>query len=411
VNKEKREIFMNPEAMGRILQTVDSLREETVDFLGELVRTESYNPPGDTGKIIEVVKRKARTFPVSVFCPSSDPKKLNILLSCGGKGDPHLLYNSHLDTVPPGDPSRWKDGPLSGKICQGKLFGRGAADAKGSGAAMVMAQKALVMAGVKIDGKLTVNLVADEETGGALGTRFIRDQNLVSLDFVVIGEITGNRIATAEKGTLIMEVTTHGRSAHASTPWEGINAISKMASFLTRLEADQLQKFAHRRHPLTPPPSINFGTITGGVKSNMVADICKATIDRRTLPNEKAETALKEIQEVIENLAKEDPEFNAKLEVLRTGSPIDTLLDSPLVRYAQHACSLLGLPAEPVGYAQASDGRFFAEKGIPTILLGPGEASQAHTVDESIDIAQVLEASRLYALLAFLILHPQDKQT
>jgi acetylornithine deacetylase/succinyl-diaminopimelate desuccinylase-like protein len=177
------------------------------------------------------------------------------------------------------------------------------------------------------------------------------------------------------------------------------------------LETDQHQKFAHRQHPLTPPPSINFGTIMGGIKSNMVADVCKVTIDRRTLPNEDTETALKEIQEVIENLAKEDPQFNAQLEVLRTGSPIDTPLNSPLVRYAQHACSVSGLPAEPVGYAQASDGRFFAEKGIPTILIGPGKASQAHTINESIEIDQVIEASRLYALLAFLILNPQDEET
>jgi succinyl-diaminopimelate desuccinylase len=402
---------MNPDVKGRILRSVDSLREETIKFLGELVQTESYNPPGDTRAIVEVIKRKAQTFPVSISCPSSDPGKPNILLSSGGMGGSQLLFNSHLDTVPPGNPSQWKDGPLSGKVLQGKLFGRGAADAKGSGVAMVMAQKALAMAGINLDGTLTVNLVADEETGGTLGARFIQDQNLVSPDYVVIGEITGNRIATAEKGTLMMEVTTYGRAAHASTPWEGINAISKMASLLTRLEADQLRRFAHRRHPLTPPPSINFGMIAGGVKSNMVADVCKASIDRRTLPNEETETALKEIQMVIEAMAKEDPEFNAKLEVLRTGSPIDTPLDSPLVRYAQRACSLLGLPAEPVGYAQASDGRFFAEKGIPTILIGPGEPSQAHTVDESIDIAQVLEASRLYALLAFLILHPQDKET
>jgi succinyl-diaminopimelate desuccinylase len=402
---------MNPEVKARVLKAVDFLREETLDFLGELVRTESYNPPGDTRKIIEVVKRKAHTFPVSVSCPSSDPGKPNILLSCGGDGGPQLLFNSHLDTVPPGDPSRWKEGPFSGKILKGTLFGRGSADAKGSGAAMVMAQKALTLAGVKLSGKWTVNLVADEESGGTLGTRFIRDQKLVVPDFVVIGEITGNRIATAEKGTLIMEVTTYGRSAHASTPWEGINAISKMATFLTRLEADQFSKFARRRHPLTPPPSINFGTIAGGVKSNMVADICQASIDRRTLPNEATETALQEIQEVLENLKKEDPELDVKLEVLRTGSPIDTPLDSPIVRYAQKACSLLNLPAEPVGYAQASDGRFFAEKGIPTVLIGPGDASQAHTVDESIGIAQVLEATRLYALLAFLILHPQEKET
>ncbi|RPJ39267.1 MAG: M20 family peptidase, partial [Deltaproteobacteria bacterium] len=244
--------------------------------------------------------------------------------------------------------------------------------------------------------------------GGALGARFSRDQKLVCPDFVVIGEITGNRIATAEKGTLMMEVTTFGRSAHASTPWEGINAISKMAAFLTRLEADQFKKFSQRRHPLTPPPSINFGTISGGIKSNMVADSCKVSIDRRTLPNEKAETALKEIQDVLQAMKQEDTEFDAKLEVLRTGAPIDTPLDSALVRYSQAACSLLGLPTEPVGYAQASDGRFFAEKGIPTVLIGPGIASQAHTVDESIEIDQVLEATRLYAFLAFLILNPQE---
>jgi len=219
----------------------------------------------------------------------------------------------------------------------------------------------------------------------------------------------GNRIATAEKGTLIMEVTTHGRSAHASTPWEGINAISKMASLLTRLEADQLQKFARRRHPLTPPPSINFGTITGGVKSNMVADVCKVTIDRRTLPNEDTETALKEIQEVIENLAKEDPEFNARIQVLRTGSPIDTPLNSPVVRYAQHACSLLGLPAEPVAMPGKRRSVLCRER-YSYDSHSPGKASQAHTVNESIEIDQVIEASRLYALLAFLILNPRIRK-
>jgi acetylornithine deacetylase/succinyl-diaminopimelate desuccinylase-like protein len=143
----------------------------------------------------------------------------------------------------------------------------------------------------------------------------------------------------------------------------------------------------------------------------MVADSCKVSIDRRTLPNEKAETALQEIQEVLRDLKREDPEFDAKLEVLRTGAPIDTALDSALVRYSQKACSLLGLPTEPVGYAQASDGRFFAEKGIPTVLIGPGVASQAHTVDESVDIAQVLEATGLYAFLAFLILTRREEGT
>ena len=144
--------------------------------------------------------------------------------------------------------------------------------------------------------------------------------------------------------------------------------------------------------------------ITGGVKTNVVADKCEVTIDRRILPNETIEGATKELQDVIDEMKKQDPDFNAKMEVLLTGSPIETSQDSPIVKMAQEVCSSRGISDKPEGYLQASDGRFYAEKGIPTILLGPGLAELAHSPDEWIDPEEVIEATKIYSLLAAKVL-------
>ncbi|MEM3004845.1 MAG: M20/M25/M40 family metallo-hydrolase, partial [Candidatus Bathyarchaeia archaeon] len=200
------------------------------------------------------------------------------------------------------------------------------------------------------------------------------------------------------------KITTEGRTAHASTPWDGINAIDKMIDLLKEINDKVVAQLKLRRHPLTPPPSLNIGLITGGVKTNVVADKCEVMIDRRILPNETIEGATREIQEVIDYMKSVDPDFRASMEVTLTGSPIETSPDSEIVRVAQEVCRSRRLPGEPVGYLQASDGRFYAEKGIPTILLGPGLAELAHAPDEWISLEEVVEATKIYSLIAARVL-------
>lgn len=390
-----------------LLRTVDRMKGEITEFLGELVKAKSINPPGDTRDAIEVIRKKLTEAGLETKILSVDEDKPNIVARLGPakpKKKLELLYNSHVDTVPIGEIEKWKHDPFGAEVENGMMYGRGIADAKGSVAGMVMAAKALSESGVELGGNLVINPVSDEEVGGFKGAKHVLDSGEIHPDHVVVGEITTNRIAIAEKGIVWFKITTEGRTAHASTPWDGINAINKMINLLNMMDEKVVSQIKQRKHPLTPPPSLNIGLITGGVKTNVVADKCEVMIDRRILPNETIEGATRELQDVIDEMTRRDPEFKAKMEVLLTGSSIETPPDSPIVRMAQEVCRGRGIPDEPVGYLQASDGRFYAEKGIPTILLGPGLAELAHAPDEWISLEEVVEATKIYSILAAKVL-------
>jgi succinyl-diaminopimelate desuccinylase len=387
-----------------IRQTVSEMEEEIIDFLIQFVRAKSMNPPGDTTQAAAVIEKKLKEFHSPHEVHSFDDRKPNIILRVGSPKGKTLCFNSHMDTVPVGDITRWNHDPFGGEIVGGELYGRGSADAKGCAAAMLMAARVLEKAGIELEGQLDVAIVSDEETGGSIGTQYLLDTGVLKPDLAVIGEITSNRIAIAEKGLLALTLTTHGRTAHASTPWEGVSAISHMAKLIREIEATLEQSFKHKRHSLTPPPSFNFGLIEGGVAVNVVPDECRLTMDRRTLPGESLEEAEREIAEIIERLKKSDKKFEADYSVLIRANSFETRPDDYLVKSVARACNLMGLDAQPIGYQQVSDGRFFAERGISTVLLGPGIAELAHTPDEHVPVAAVLEAVKIYALTAIELL-------
>lgn len=279
-----------------------------------------------------------------------------------------------------------------------RMYGRGSADAKASLIGMIAAIEALTSV-LPLAGTLGFAAVSDEEVGGVKGTEFLVDRGLLRPDHVVVGEITHNRLAVAEKGVVWFRITTHGRAAHASTPWEGSNAISHMIRVLGAIEQQVGNRLKGMSHPLVPPPSLSVGTIRGGIATNVVADWCEATIDRRTLPDENIPEAVAEIERVLEGLEHDDPTLQADVEVVQSGPPIETPMDTHIVRLAQVVARELRIPADVVGYPQASDGRFFAERGVPTIIFGPGSPEVAHTPDEYVDLDDVIIAAKFYALL------------
>jgi succinyl-diaminopimelate desuccinylase len=384
-----------------LLATVDSLRDELRDLLAALVRAESVNPPGDTRLAARVCADGFHSFADDVQEVECDPIMPNLLAILNPGARPQLLFNSHIDVVPVGNRDNWHHEPFGAEVIDGVLYGRGSADAKGSMAPMIIAAKALKQSGVELRGSLVVNAVSDEEVGGGKGAAWLVANNLVKPDAVVIGEITTNRVAIAHKGIVWFKITTHGRTAHASTPWTGVNAISHMVTLLYHLERELQACLATRSHPLTPPPSYNLGTIHGGLKSNVVADFCQVELDRRLLPTENVDDVIQEVRDIVTAVQREHPEIKADVEIALVGSPLETPPDHPLTQVALQASMALGLPGEPVGYEQASDGRFFVERGIPTILIGPGIANHAHQPDEHIALADVYEAARVYALVAY----------
>jgi len=385
-----------------VVEQIERRRASIIGFLASLVRAESANPPGDTRKVADLIASRLREASIDFQVLADEPRKPNVIARLGS-GHPELLFTTHMDTVPAGNPKAWRRDPFGAEVVGTRMHGRGSADAKASLAGMVAALEALSQA-LPLRGTLTLTAVSDEEVGGVKGTEYLVDRGLLQPDHVVVGEITENRLATAEKGVLWLRITTHGRAAHASTPWEGSNAISHMLRVLHAIE--QLVG-AHLRtlsHPLVPPPSLSIGTIRGGVSTNVVPDWCEATLDRRTLPSERIPEAVAEVERVIADLQREDAGLQADVEVLQAGPPIETPQDAPLVRTAQAVAREIDLSTELVGYHQASDGRFFAERGIPTLLFGPGDPELAHTPNESVDVNEVVTAAKFYALLGLRML-------
>jgi succinyl-diaminopimelate desuccinylase len=385
----------------RVLRRIEDSRDEAVELLADLVKAESVNPPGDTRQAAEVITRKAATFTENVEILSCVETIPNVHVTLNPGGRPQLLYNGHLDTVPVGDEANWEVDPLGAVIKNNMMYGRGVADMKGGVAAMLMAAKALATENVPLKGSLVLSFVGDEETGAGKGAGYLMENGHYSPDMVVVGEITNNsRIAIAEKGIIVYVLTTKGKTAHGSTPWVGVNAIDKMTKILYRLQTDLVPDLGRRASGLLPPATMNIGTIKGGVSFNVVADSCEVVIDRRTLPGETVEGTAQEIQDIIDQVKKEDPEVDASLVQLAAASPFETSPNEEICRLAQQTMKELGRPSDYVGYEQVCDGRIFSEKGIPTIIIGPGTAKKAHTPNENLELDHYVEAIKVYALLA-----------
>lgn len=383
-----------------VCETIDGMRDEIIEFLANLVKAKSINPPGDTRQAARVIREKLREFDLEAEIIAVDEDKPNIIARINPGKRPELLFNSHIDTVPLGELDQWEYDPLGAEIVDGIIFGRGVADAKSSVVAMIMAAKTIMEMNVNLNGTLIINPVSDEEVGGLKGVKYILDEGNINPDYVVIGEQTDNQIAIVEKGVIWFTIKTIGKTAHASTPWDGVSAIQNMINLLKLVDERIGAKIKTQRHPLTPPPSMNIGTIKGGVKTNVVADSCEVTIDRRFLPHENPDSIIKEFTDIIKELEGTDPDFKIEFQEPLKGLPINTSPDEKIVKIAQHVCEGLNLSSELIGYKQASDGRFFSEKGIPTIILGPSDPKVGHTPNEHVKIDDVITATKIYSLLA-----------
>ena len=365
----------------------------------DLIRIPSPNPPGDTQAIATHVSQLLHGWGCHVveYYPPAKPTARSIVATLG-RGEPSLLYHAHLDTVPIGvqEANRWSSDPYTPTWRDGRLYGKGSVDDKGPLAAMLAVAQRLTTQPQPLAGMFVLVAAAEEETGGQWGTRWLADQGYIPpVDFVVVGEQTANRVATAHKGILRATVQVYGRSVHATNPDRGVNAINAMARVILALE-DYHRRLQGRVHALVGSPTCNIGIIQGGAATNVVADACEVRLDRRLLPGEDVAAAQRELSEVV---AAVPLPTGAGVEVgdFSVSNAFETNADTPFTqRFLAMTREVLGDDPGPVGYLPGSDAKHLtaiARQGM--IVFGPGSYEVAHAADEYVDLAALAQTEAI----------------
>jgi len=383
--------------------TVDQ-QDQLVTLCQNLIRTESYS--GQEEKVVDVVKSAFLQLGFDEVLVDTYGSVIGHIQ--GNRPGKKLLFDGHLDTVPVPEPSDWSHGPFSGEIDNGKIYGRGASDMKGAVAAMVCAA-AFFAQDSKRDfaGDLYVAGSVHEECFEGIASRSISDQ--IKPDYVVIGEASLCNVKRGQKGRAEIVVETFGKPAHSANPAQGINAVYK-ASLLI----DKIRKLKISRHPILGEGILELTDIKSSPYpgASVVPDYCKITYDRRLLVGETPESVIKPILDLIVAIQQEDPEFRANAyfakgqEKCYTGADIGGeryfpawLLDEQdeYVQKVVQALSNIGINATISHYDFCTNGSHYAgEAGIKTIGFGPSPENLAHTIDEYIEISQLLSAARGY---------------
>jgi len=377
----------------RISKSLDgNVREQVRHLLCELIAIPSY--AAQEGAILGYLVQRFQSQRIHCRLTELDGKPLNVVAEIGA-GSRTIVLNSHVDTVPPGDTALWHTDPLIPVEKDGRIYGRGAMDAKGCLAAMIVAFEELARRRDGLPGRVILMAVGGEERGG-LGTK-TEVANGLRADAAIVGESTSLVPMAAHKGVLRLEVEVSGRAAHASDPEAGVNAILAMGPIIMALD-ELAGKLRQRPETCTGRASLVISTISGGVALNVIPASCVISIDRRVLPTETEAVATGEIEEAVNRAVRATSGARAQVRKVRFVPPASTNGQEPIVAAAEQAASaLLGRPVQAVGFSATCDMTYLVNNGgIPTVILGPGEIGVAHQANEHIAINQMTLAVEVY---------------
>ncbi|WP_027944700.1 M20 family metallopeptidase [Amycolatopsis taiwanensis] len=366
-----------------------AVRTDRVTALAaELIRCDTRNPPGGEQPAVERLSVVLRELGAGIEVVEPEPGRPSVLARVGSGDGPTLLVNGHIDVVPVAE-ADWSVPPFGGHVRDGLLYGRGACDMKGGIAAALEGLRACREAGVIPPAAIAFHLVADEETGGRVGTEALVKSGLVKADAAVVPEPSELKVGVAERGSLMAEIVVRGRAAHGSDPAAGRSAVADAARIVSALH---LADFGIDAHPLLGSPTCNVGTIAGGTAVNIVAAECRLRVDRRVLPGETREEALATVTRLIDAAGEFD--YDATVLAFAEGSKLDA--GHPFITEVRQAAE----HAPVRGLKLGTDARFLRNQlGIPSVVYGPGSMTVAHTADEYVPVAELATAARTFARL------------
>ncbi|MCS0672092.1 peptidase [Cytobacillus firmus] len=335
---------------------------------------------------------------------SGNPNVVAALKGTGGGRS--LILNGHIDVVPEGDRNDWDHDPFSGRIEDGKLYGRGSTDMKGGTVSLLLAMEAIITLGIKLKGDVIFQSVIEEESGGA-GTLAAVLRGYTA-DGAIIPEPTNMKLFPKQQGSMWFRITVKGRSAHGGTRYEGINAIEKAMTVMTKLHGLEKLRNLRIEDPLYSkipiPIPINIGKINSGEWPSSVPDI--AIIEGRmgVAPDEEMKSAEKELEQCLKEAAQNDAWLKKNPpQVEWFGGrwlPGDLEQDHPLMTVLSESFEeVKGIQPAVEASPWGTDGGILSKVGnTPVVVFGPGVTEAAHDVNEYISLQEVFEAAEIIAL-------------
>lgn len=370
-------------------------RDQLVSDLSAMISCASVNTfgaPDDAGAeaaMADLFECQLRALRLEIDTQEVAPGRRNVWGTLKGAGTgPTILLAGHMDTVGVDG----YDEPFVPTIKDGKIYGRGSCDMKAGLAVYLEVVRHLQRSGTALGGDVIIAGVIDEEHAMAGSKHF--GLNGPKVDCAIVAEPSLLSISTSHKGQFLATIRTRGLAAHSSMPDQGRNAVYHMAAVLQALQgyADDLARRAP--DPDCGLPSFSVGVIRGGDNACSVPDFCEIDIDRRTIPGETSAVVLQELNAALQTAKAIVPALDYEIDTpFLDLPPLDTGADTPVVRAITSACkSVLG-GADVVAFPGSTDAPNFQ---CPTVICGPGDLAQCHSLNEYVSISQIEDAVRIY---------------
>jgi succinyl-diaminopimelate desuccinylase len=393
---------------------VDAHFDEEVKFLQALVQVPTDTPPGDNAPHAERTAQLLQEFGMQAEKHSPSAAELaeygmqsitNLIVRRQyGQQDnagKTIALNAHGDVVPPGE--GWTRDPYGAKIENGNMYGRATAVSKGDFATFTFATRALEAVAKPTKGAIELHFTYDEEFGGELGPGWLLRKGLTKPDLLIAAGFS-YQVITAHNGCLQMEVTVHGKMAHAAIPHTGVDAMQGAVKILNALYAQntiykqitsQVEGISH--------PYLNVGRIAGGTNTNVVPGKVSFKLDRRMIPEENPAEVEAQIRQVIEDAATTYPGITVNIKRLLLAHSMQPLPGNlPLVQALQkHGEQVFGEPIAAMGTPLYTDVRLYGAYGVPGVIYGAGPRtvleSHAKRADERLALEDLRRATKVIA--------------
>ena len=366
--------------------------DEILDILFNLVSIPSTYPPGNTVAISDYIAKRLRKsgYETEIICKTPS---INNVVARKGKGRPSIVFNSHVDTIAITDLSAWKTNPFEATLVDGRVYGVGAGNCKGSAAVQIWLAEEIARNGGPEKGEILFTFVGDEENLGSNGLAHLRQSGLVKPDLLICGAQTQLQAIFEERGVIWIEVLTKGMSAHAGEPEMGDNAINRMVRIINKLYSSLLPILRERRRG-NLQSTLNIGIIEGGTNTNAVPDRCRMEIDRRLLPEEKIDDALAEIKSIVAESGEPAGSWEVSLNTGTRGFSSSSKSDF-IKTFQDTIYEITGDGVRDVVAIGASDARYFVEDDIVLMTFGPGHAKDGHKTNEFVPLEELKMAAQI----------------